>query len=113
MKLAELGAAGYFYIYPTITVDQDHNLAVTFSRSADTEYIGAYYSSKLAVDPPGLQPSQPMAEGQGNYVVTGSGTRNRWGDYLGICIDPDLKSAWLLFRVCSSQQIAGEPGYLK
>ena len=93
-EVGELGATGYFYIYPTITVDQDHNLAVTFSRSADTEYIGAYYSSKLAADPPGLQPSQPMAEGQGNYEVVASG-RNRWGDYLGICIDPDLKSAWL------------------
>jgi hypothetical protein len=101
-EVGELGASGYFYIYPTITVDQDHNLAVTFSRSADTEYAGAYYSSKLAADPPGLQASQPMAEGQGNYVVTGSGTRNRWGDYLGICIDPDLKSAWLLSEYAAS-----------
>jgi len=49
-EVGELGATGYFYIYPTITADQDHNLAVTFSRSADTEYIGAYYSSKLAAD---------------------------------------------------------------
>jgi len=96
-EVGELGASGYYYIYPAITVDQDHNLAVTFSRSADTEYIGAYYSSKLAADPPGLQPSQPMAEGEGNYVVTYGGTRNRWGDYMGACIDPEnFYDAWLL-----------------
>jgi len=94
-EVGELGATGYFYLYPTITVDLDHNIGVTFSRSADTEYIGAYYSSKLAGDPPGLQPSQPMAEGQGNYVV--GSPRNRWGDYLGICIDPDnFYNIWML-----------------
>jgi len=109
-EVGELGATGYFYIYPTITADQDHNLAVTFSRSADTEYIGAYYSSKLAADPPGLQPSQPMAVGQGNYVVAPGppGSRNRWGDYLGICIDPEnFYNAWLLSEYASATNTWG------
>lgn len=97
IEQAELGAQGFFYIYPTLTVDQDHNIAMTFSRSADTEYIGAFYSSKQAADPPGLNPSLPIQEGLGNYVVTFGGSRNRWGDYLGICIDPsDFYSSWLL-----------------
>ncbi len=97
IEQAEQGAVGYFYFYPTIAVDQDLNIAVTYSRSADTEYAGAFYSSKQASDPPGLEPSQPIEEGHGNYIVTFSGTRNRWGDYLGICVDPsDFYSVFML-----------------
>jgi hypothetical protein len=93
---AELGAQFYYYIFPTLTVDQNSNIAMTFSRSATIEYIGGYYATKYAADPPGLNPSQPLAEGQGNYVVTYNGTRNRWGDYLGICVDPaDENNIWL------------------
>ena len=85
----EFGQQGYFYLYPAIMVDKDHNIAITYSRSADTEYCGAYYSTKLATDPPGtLSSSHVMMEGQGNYVVTFSGTRNRWGDYLSAALDP-------------------------
>ena len=85
---AELGAEFYYYIYPTITVDKDHNIAVTYSRSALTEYIGGYYSTKHAIDPPGLSPSMPLAPGLGNYVKDFGSGRNRWGDYLGIFLDP-------------------------
>jgi len=83
---ADLGAQGYYFIYPTIAVDQNNNIALTFSRSADTEYIGAYYSTKHAADPPGLSPSQPFAEGLGSY--TGGGSPSRWGDYMAIYLDP-------------------------
>ena len=92
---AELGAIEYYYIFPTIAIDKDHNIAVTYSRSANSEYIGGYYSTKHSGDPPGLSPSQPLAEGQGNYVVTLGGTRNRWGDYLGIFLDPNEYDVWI------------------
>lgn len=93
---AQLGATGFYYIFPTIAVDKDHNVAITFSRSADTEYIGAYYSARRNSDLPGLSPSYELAAGQGNYVKTFGGTRNRWGDYLGIYLDPeDEYSIWL------------------
>jgi hypothetical protein len=85
---AELGAIGYYYLYPALTVDKEHNIAVTFSRSATTEYCGAFFSTKHNADPPGLIPSIPIQEGLGNYVVTFGGERNRWGDYLGIYLDP-------------------------
>jgi len=84
----EFGAIGNFYLFPALTIDQDHNIAITFSRSADDEYIGAYYTTIHANDPQGFIPSQPIAEGQGNYVVTYSGNINRWGDYFGIYLDP-------------------------
>ena len=84
---AELGAIGYYYIFPTITVDKDNNIAVTYTRTASTEYAGAYYSTKYAGDPPGLGSSQTLVEGLGNYQNVFQG-RNRWGDYLGIYLDP-------------------------
>jgi hypothetical protein len=84
---AILGAIGYFYIYPTIAVDESNNIAITFTRSADTEYAGAFYSSKLAGDPPGLDPSTAIQAGLSNYQQV-SQNRNRWGDYMAIGIDP-------------------------
>jgi len=78
------GAQGFFYFYPAIIVDQDHNLAITYSRSADTEYAGAYYSTKLGTDPPGLSPSKVMQEGKGNYIVTFGGLADQ--EIVGVII---------------------------
>lgn len=90
------GAEHHWYIFPTLTVDKDHNIAITYSRSSLTEYIGGYYTTRLANDPPGLAGSTVLREGQGNYVVTFGGTRNRWGDYLGIYLDPVTEyNIWL------------------
>jgi len=87
LEEAELGAEGYYYIYPTIAVDESDNIAVTFTRSADTEYAGAFYSTKANGDPPGLSPSEAIQVGLGNYQQVASG-RNRWGDYMAIYLDP-------------------------
>jgi hypothetical protein len=102
IEQGEQGAQGFFYLYPSITVDVDHNIAITYSRSADTEYIGAYYSTRLASDPPGeLSPSKVMSEGKGNYVSTFNG-RNRWGDYLAASLDPATQyNIWLFSEYAS------------
>lgn len=84
---AELGAIGYYYIYPTLTVDENHNIGMTFTRSATTEYAGAFFSTKSSADPPGLSPSSPVQVGLGNYQQVAQG-RNRWGDYFAIGLDP-------------------------
>ncbi|MCH7974409.1 MAG: T9SS type A sorting domain-containing protein, partial [Bacteroidetes bacterium] len=96
IEQVEQGAEGFFYIYPAITVDQDHNIAITYSRSADTEYVGSYYSTKLGSDPPGLSKSKVMKKGEANYIVTFGGSRNRWGDYLSAALDPvNQTNIWL------------------
>ncbi len=46
------GSAGRYYVYATIAVDFSNNVAFGFGRSADNEYMGAYYASRLATDPP-------------------------------------------------------------
>ncbi len=103
----EFGSAGNFYLFPSITVDKDHNAAFTFSRSADNEYIGAYYSTKHATDP-GLSPSKPFAVGNGNYVVTYGSGINRWGDYFGIYLDPaNDYDVWMISEYAASTNIWG------
>ena len=84
---AELGALNYYYIYPTLAVDDNNNIGMTFTRSATTEYAGAFYSVKKAGDPPGLQSSVTVQVGLSNYQQVANG-RNRWGDYMAIYLDP-------------------------
>lgn len=90
------GADGYWHIYPALAIDQDQNIAITYSRSGDSSYIGAFYTTRLSSDPPGLDPSTALMEGNGNYVVDFGTGRNRWGDYNGIWTDPaDPSNIWM------------------
>ena len=90
------GDPGYWHNYPAVMVDKGQNMAITYSQSDTNSYIGAYYTSRLVTDPAGLHPSKPLQTGKGNYVVTFSGTRNRWGDYNGIALDPaDNNNIWM------------------
>lgn len=87
-----LGQTGYWHFYPAIMVDKDQNMLMTFSRSGSNEYAGAFVAGRKKNDPAGISTSVPMREGQGNYVLTFGGTRNRWGDYSGIGLDPSDNS---------------------
>ena len=89
------GADGFWYFYPTLMLDRQKNVYVGFSRSSLNEYPGAWFTGRLASDPPGLAPSQLLQSGKGNYVVTFGGSRNRWGDYQGIDLDPVNEQVWL------------------
>ena len=101
----EFGSDGYFYLFPSLTVDKEHNAAITFSRSADDEYIGAYYSTKYASDL-NISPSQPFAEGKGNYVLTYGSGINRWGDYFGIYLDPANEfDVWMISEYAAATNI--------
>ncbi len=103
VESAELGADKYYYIYPAIAVDKDGNIGITCSRSADGEYMGAYYTTRRYNDPPGLSSSKPLQIGLGNYVKTFGGTRNRWGDYMGAFLDPeDQYSFWMFTEYAST-----------
>lgn len=92
----ELGADRIWYFYPTLAVDPEGNVAITTSRSGLDEYIGSYYITRKANDPPGLSPARLISPGLGNYVKDFGSGRNRWGDYLGIYSDPaDEFNFWL------------------
>ena len=92
------GAAGHYHTYPALAVDKDMNIVMTFSRSANDEYMGAYYTSSLDSDPPGtFSGTHTLQPGKANYIKTFGGTRNRWGDYQGAFVDPsDQNNMWIL-----------------
>ena len=90
------GLSGYFHTYPAISVDKNKSVLINFSRSNALEYVGAYATGRRVADDPGLSSSVPLREGVANYVLTGSGSRNRWGDYNGTGVDPsDPSVVWL------------------
>jgi hypothetical protein len=90
---AAVGMDGFWHFYTALMVDEDNNVLVTFSRSGNSEYAGAFVAGRKPSDPPGLSPSLALKAGEANYVKTFSGTRNRWGDYNGIALDPAEPSA--------------------
>jgi len=92
------GSEGYYHFYPAMSVDKDHNVLLTFSRSSASEYIGAYYTSRLNTDPAGtFSGSWPIKTGVDNYVKDFQSGRNRWGDYNGCWLDPsDQNNFWTL-----------------
>ncbi len=99
-----IGATGFYYLYPAIMVDQYNNMTMVYTRCGYTEYAGFGYTSRRDTDPAGyLSPTRFVKEGEANYVKTYSGTRNRWGDYMGIAQDPDNRNVvWSLVEYAES-----------
>jgi hypothetical protein len=97
------GAAGFWHYYPALAVDKDQNIAITYSRSGETEYAGAYYTGKLKNET-GFQGSKTLQAGKANYVKDFDSGRNRWGDYNGIWVDPsDENNFWVFTEFVSAR----------
>jgi hypothetical protein len=90
------GKEGYWRFYPAIMANADKDLVIGFSETGKHTYAGAYFTGRHESDPVGLSASVPLKEGLGHYVKTYGGTRNRWGDYNGIGLDPqDSSHIWV------------------
>ena len=97
---ASIGTSNCLYYYPAITTDSDSNMAMVFSRSCDDEYAGMRYTTKL--NGGALKPSALVKAGEANYVKTFGCSRNRWGDYSGIAVDPADQSIWMFAEYAES-----------
>jgi hypothetical protein len=85
--------------YASIAVDANGNMALGFAGPSATTYASAYYTGRLATDSPGtVRPTSFLAAGLGSYVRAFSDTRNRWGDYSGISVDPTDDSTFWVFN---------------
>lgn len=103
VESVEYGTNNFYHIYPALCVDKEHNIVITSSRSSNNHYMGAYFYAKRAGDPPGLSNAYELQAGLGNYIVTFGGTRNRWGDYMGIFIDPSTEfNFWMITQFASN-----------
>ena len=83
--------------YPSVAVNSAGNAKFGFSASASSIYAGAYVTGRHGADSPGtVRPSQTVKVGEDVYHRTFGGTRNRWGDYSGISLDPtDDRIFWV------------------
>ena len=87
-----------WFVYPSIAVNQDNDVAVGFSGSSATEYISGYYTARKSGDTSGTMRSVSLLKsGESSYYKTLSRTDNRWGDYSATTVDPaDNVSFWTL-----------------
>jgi hypothetical protein len=83
--------------YPAIAVNSRGQVKIGFSASAPTIYAGAYVTGRGASDPPGtVRASETVRAGVAPYKRFFDSTRNRWGDYSGIALDPtDSRVCWV------------------
>lgn len=89
------GLEGYWHTYPALMVNKNSDLVITYSRSGEDEFIGAFMTGRKKHEAPNLSPSVMLREGRANYVVDYGSGRNRWGDYNGIGLDPtDELTIW-------------------
>ena len=90
-------AAGTFTFFPAVAVNRDDEVKFGFSASAPTIFAGAFATGRQPADPPGtLRDSETIQAGRAPYKRFFGGTRNRWGDYSGIALDPtDQKKFWV------------------
>lgn len=82
--------------YPAIMVDIDGNVGIGFSAAGPLLYPGAYYTLKLSSFQLGqIGPSQIVSAGVNSYAQVDVESRNRWGDYSGLALDPnDSRTFW-------------------
>jgi hypothetical protein len=83
--------------FPAIAVDALGNVGIGFSASAPTIFPGAYFTGRKSSDPWGsMRPAKTLAAGVDWYIRRFGGTRNRWGDYSGMSVNPtDDRTFWV------------------
>jgi hypothetical protein len=96
---------GSWYAYPSISVNAEDDVLMGFSIFRSSGYPSAGYAFRFGTDPPNaMRAPVVLKAGQGTYVKTFGGSRNRWGDYSSTQVDPlDDHSLWTI------QEYAGRP----
>ena len=78
-----------FYIYPNLSVNQYDDAIIGFSQLSPTSHPNAGFALRFHSDAlDSLHSPYIYRHGQNTYVQKFSGTKNRWGDYSGSCVDP-------------------------
>jgi hypothetical protein len=89
------GAPGFYYFYPAILPDAMGNMVTVFNRSSASEYAGIRYSRRRTADP-AFQASTLLKAGEATHAKLDDLSRNRFGDYIGVALDPgDPSRVWI------------------
>ena len=91
-----LGADSVWYFAPAIIADSLGNFCMLYVTASEEEHLSVHYTGRLSADPQGmLRPSNTIIAPDVPYsrVIN---DRNRFVDYLGIALDPNDGSVWML-----------------
>jgi uncharacterized repeat protein (TIGR01451 family) len=89
-------APGTFTFFPAVMVDNAGNVGIGFSASAATTFAGAYFTRHHVTDAAGTtRAAETVKAGEDFYIRTFGGSRNRWGDFSGIALDPVDGTFWV------------------
>lgn len=101
--LGEDIATDTFTFFPSVAVNGARQVAVGFSGSASSIFPGSFYTTREAGDPAGSNSgSATLRAGSAFYVRTFC-TRNRWGDYSGVAVDPVDGCFWVYNKHATTQ----------
>jgi hypothetical protein len=90
----DFGRFAFYYYYPAVQIDANHNLVGVFSGSSSATYAGVYASGQKVGDGPNtFQAPVLIKSGENSY----NPFANRWGDYSGAAMDPnDALTVWVV-----------------
>jgi hypothetical protein len=92
--------------FPSVAVNGNGETMFGFSASAPNIFAGAFAAGRQPGDPiTTVQGSRTIKAGEGPYKRFFGGTRNRWGDYSGIAVDPSNDNFFWVFN-----EFADAPG---
>jgi uncharacterized protein YjdB len=92
-----------FYAFPSIAVNTSNDALIGFSRFSATTFPSAAYAMRVHTDvADSTRPVVVYRNGLANYYKTYSGTKNRWGDYSGTCLDPTNSTDFWTIQEASS-----------
>lgn len=99
--------------YPSIAVNDSHDVAIGFSAAGGAVLPGSYYTTRKASDPVSTTSgSFTLRAGLDDYLRTFGGGSNRWGDYSGIAVDPFDQCFWVYneHAIANGTLFGGENG---
>ena len=103
-----------YTFFPSIAVNPAGEMKLGFAGSSPTTYGSAYLAGRIPGEPAGfVGPTGIARAGVDYYLRTFGGSRNRWGDYSGISVDPADPTKFWIFNQYSALRgtpISGEDG---
>jgi PASTA domain len=97
-RLALPWNSGHSYAFPSLAVNTRNDMLLGFSEFQSTDFADAGYTFRAGTDPPGtMRAPVTLEDGEGPFVKTEGGARNRWGDFSATTVDPaDDLSLWTI-----------------
>jgi hypothetical protein len=91
---------GTYTFFPSLDVNSKGVAAFGFAASSPTIYAGAYAAIRDdAVDGAGtVRKAMLVKAGEAPYNINFGGTRNRWGEYSGLALDPSNEDCFWAFN---------------